>query len=191
LARSEFDDFCRVAFRLLDDQGVRYLVIGGLAVIVVGEPRTTGDADVIAFLSVEEGEDLLRAARVVGFKADLRAERASLHETGTMTMRRGRFHLDVLLASLPFEEEAYRRSKKRRMFSHNLRFPTPEDMILFKVLAGEPKDMLDAVGVARRHVKKLDRKYLEVTLRPLCDLAQDMDPWTRLQDVLRQAALGP
>ena len=188
MARNEFDDFCRAAFRFLDEQGVRYLVIGGLAVIVVGEPRLTGDADVIAYLSIEEGEALLRAARAAGFKLDLRAEKASLRETGTLTLRRGKFHLDVLLASLPFEEEAYRRSRKRRMFSHELRFPTPEDLILLKVLAGEPKDMLDAVGVARRHAKKLDRKYLEATLRPLCDLAESMDPWSRLQDVLRQAA---
>jgi hypothetical protein len=40
VAQSEFDDFCRFAFAFLDDRGTRYLVVGGLAVMVVGEPRT-------------------------------------------------------------------------------------------------------------------------------------------------------
>jgi hypothetical protein len=188
LARSEFDEFCRSAFDFLDSEGVRYLVIGGLAVIVVGEPRTTGDVDVVAYLSTGEATALLAKARRAGFKLNLREETASLRETGTATLRRGRFHLDILLASLPFEDAALRRSSTRRLFGRKLRFPTPEDLILFKVLAGEPKDMLDATGVARRHGRKLDRKYLERTMRPICDLAEDMAPWRRLQEVLRQVS---
>ncbi len=37
-----------------------------------------------------------------------------------------------------------------------LRFPSPEDLILFKILAGRDKDILDATGVARRHAGRLD-----------------------------------
>jgi len=42
--RGQFDTFCHFAFTFLEREGVRYLVIGGLAVIAVGEPRTTADA---------------------------------------------------------------------------------------------------------------------------------------------------
>ena len=52
MAGSAFDEFCRAAFDFLDRSGVRYLVIGGLAVVVVGEPRTMADADVIAYLTL-------------------------------------------------------------------------------------------------------------------------------------------
>lgn len=40
MAANEFDVFCRRAFEFLEQRNVRYLVIGGLAVVVVGEPRT-------------------------------------------------------------------------------------------------------------------------------------------------------
>jgi hypothetical protein len=40
MAANEFDAFCRQAFEFLEHRNVRYLVIGGLAVVVVGEPRT-------------------------------------------------------------------------------------------------------------------------------------------------------
>jgi len=65
-----------------------------------------------------------------------------------------------------------------------LPFPSPEDLILLKVLAGRDKDMLDAAGVARRHGKRLDVGYLHHTLRSICELAEDMGPWTRLQRIL-------
>ncbi|MDA0818115.1 MAG: hypothetical protein O2946_11200, partial [Planctomycetota bacterium] len=65
-----------------------------------------------------------------------------------------------------------------------LPFPSPEDLILLKVLAGRDKDMLDASGVARRHGEKLDLGYLHRTLRPICELAEDMGPWNRLQRIL-------
>jgi len=184
LTPSAFDEFCRAVFEFLDDAGIRHLVIGGLAVITVGEPRTTGDADVIAFLEGAEAEELLAEAKKAGYKLSLKAERKSLHETGTFSIRRGPFHLDVLLASLPFEEEAYRRASTHKLFGRKLKFPTPEDLILLKVLAGEAKDMMDAAGVVRRHGPRLDTRYMESTLRPICDLAEDMGPWNRLQDVL-------
>jgi hypothetical protein len=66
VAASEFDDFCRYAFTFLEGQGTRYLVVGGLAVVAVGEPRITADADAIVFLSTAEAESLVRHAAEAG-----------------------------------------------------------------------------------------------------------------------------
>ncbi len=181
-----FDEFCSASFKFLEEAGTRHLVIGGLAVSVVGEPRTTGDADVIAYVDEECAKSLLSRAKKAGFDLNLKAEVRSLKDTGTFAIHRGPYHLDVLLASLPFEEEAYRRASTRKLFGRTLKFPTPEDLILLKVLAGDEKDMLDAVGVARRHRARLDLAYLERTLRPICDLAEDMAPWARLREVLKR-----
>lgn len=38
--------------------------------------------------------------------------------------------------------------------------------------------------IVRRHIERLDTKYLEKTLQPLCELAENMAPWKRLQEVL-------
>lgn len=159
--------------------------------IAVGEPRTTGDADVIGFLAEDGPGRLIEEALEAGFEIDAETERRRLGETGTLRFRRPPFQLDVIAASLPFEEEAFRRATVHRMFGRAVRFPSPEDLIIFKILAGREKDMLDAIGVARRHAAALDRQYLEGTLRPICDLAEDMTPWRRFQDVLRKAALPP
>ena len=188
LPASAFDTFCRDAFDLLDGAGVRYLVIGGLAVMAVGEPRLTGDADVVAFLSPEEAARLVDRAARAGFTIDPEVERARISRTGTLRARREPFQLDVILASLPFEEEAFARSRRHRMFDREVHFPTPEDLLLFKVIAGRDKDLLDAVGIARRHGASLDVKYVRRALEPICDLAQDMRALRRLDEVLRKAA---
>ncbi len=71
MAASEFDAFCRQAFEFLERRGVRYLVIGGLAV-VVGEPRTTADADAIVFTSAAEDASFWGRLQVVLDKAQAR-----------------------------------------------------------------------------------------------------------------------
>jgi predicted nucleotidyltransferase len=187
MATSEFDDFCRFAFAFLQDQGTRFLVIGGLAVVVVGEPRTTADADAIVFVSIDEAGSLIQRAIEAGFQVRADVELERLATTGTMRLRRGRFQIDLITASLPFEEVAYERASVHSLFGIRLRFPSPEDLILLKVLAGRDKDMLDATGVARRHAGRLDTEYMERTLRTICDLAEDLAPWQRLKRVLSTA----
>ena len=67
MSTSSFDAFCRFAFTFLEEQRVRYLVIGGLAVVAVGEPRTTADADAIK--DTANAQPLIVAAGLLSFKA--------------------------------------------------------------------------------------------------------------------------
>jgi [acyl-carrier-protein] S-malonyltransferase len=67
VSTSSFDAFCRFAFTFLEEQRVRYLVIGGLAVVAVGEPRTTADADAIK--DTANAQPLIVAAGLLSFKA--------------------------------------------------------------------------------------------------------------------------
>ncbi|MEQ1737298.1 MAG: hypothetical protein ABL886_12940 [Rhodoglobus sp.] len=185
-ARRSFDTFCRDAVDLLDRAGAPYLIIGGLAVAVIGEPRMTGDIDVVAFVTLERAEQFIGVAITAGFEvaAD---ERQRLHETGTLRFHKGGFQFDIILASLPFEDAARARARTGRLFGRSVPLPTPEDLILFKVLAGRDKDLVDAVGIARRHLASLDRAYLTATLDDICDLAEDVEPRRRLDAVLDKA----
>ena len=87
--------------------------------------------------------------------------------------RTGRFHLDLIVRSLFIEDQALRRARTIKVFRRAVKFPSPEDLIILKLVAGRMQDLLDAEGIVRRHAAKLDRKYIERTLRELCDLAED------------------
>lgn len=181
-----FDAFCRNALGFLSTERVPYLVIGGLAVANVGEPRMTGDVDVVAYVTEERAQRLIEAARAAGF-AVASDERERLRETGTLRFERDGFQLDIILASLPFEQAARERARKRRLFGRQVPLPSPEDLLLFKVLAGRDKDLVDAVGIARRHGPRLDLGYLRRTLEDVCTLAEDVAPLRTLEEVLRKA----
>ena len=136
------------------------------------------------FVSQAEAESLIGRAATAGFEVREEVERERLATTGTIRFRRGWFQIDLITASLPFEDAAYARASFHHLFGIRLPFPSPEDLILFKVLAGRDKDMLDAAGVVRRHGDRLDVGYMERTLLPICELAEDIAPWRRLQELL-------
>lgn len=143
-----FDAFCREAIDFLTGASTPYLIIGGLAVAVIGEPRMTGDVDVIGYLSVEQATNLIEAAVAAGFEVDP-DEREHLQATGTLRFSKGRFQLDIILASLPFEDDARARARKRRLFGRFVPLPTPEDLILFKVLLDNREHEREVPWIAR------------------------------------------
>lgn len=167
---------------------MKYLVIGGLAVIAVGEPRTTADVGVIVYAPRERMLSLITDAAATGFEARVEDERKRFDETGTLRFRKGPFQLDVIGASLPFEDEAHARALKRKLFGRTVCLPTAEDLVLLKVLAGREKDLLDATGVVRRHRATLDVHYIERHLRHLCEVAEDMSAMHRFERVLEKGA---
>jgi hypothetical protein len=81
-----FNAFCREAVDFLSQASVPYLIIGGLAVATVGQPRATGDVDVIAYVPTEKAIALIDAAVAAGFQV-APDERDKLHATGTLRFR--------------------------------------------------------------------------------------------------------
>jgi hypothetical protein len=182
-----FEDFCQRSIDFLTGAGVPYVVIGGLAAAAVGEPRFTADMDVVAFVSVEAAERLIEAAAVAGFTA-ADDEASWLRSTGTLRFRRGSFQLDIIVASLPFEERARGRAVTMRLFDRNVLMPTPEDLLLFKVISGRDKDVLDAVAIVRRHADRLDWHYVMAGVDEACDVAEQSGPREILDEVRRKAS---
>lgn len=186
---ASFDGFCRDAVDFLEGARVPYVVIGGLAVAALGEPRMTRDIDVVAYIDDARAAQLIDDARAAGFTVapdELRA----LRDTGTLRFSRAAYQLDVIIASLPFETAARARARRHLLFGRRVPLPTAEDLLLFKVIAGRDKDLVDAVGIARRHLPALDLGYVSAALDDVCELAEDLAPRQRLEDVLRKAREG-
>ncbi len=171
--RESFDDFCRACLDLLRARRTKYVIIGGVAVTAVGEPRFTADLDAVIFVDEKAIEALLSAAAARGFEVDIEAEREAIAAGRSLRLTRGRFHFDLMIRSLFIEDQALERSRTIKVFRRAVRFPTPEDLLILKLAAGRPRDLLDAEGIMRRHARAFDRKYVERTLRALCDVAED------------------
>lgn len=179
------EDAIKKIVTFLNNEKLEYVIIGGIAVGVLGEPRITGDVDVDIFLDKDNIAQFLDKAIKTGFKVDKQkcVERARL--MGVFQINYGEFHIDFIIASIDLEREVFKRKKTIKLFSISTYLPTPEDLILLKIIPGRPKDLLDAEGVVNRHKGKLDINYLKKWARRLCDESEDMRIYAELQRLLK------
>ena len=140
----------------LEEAGVAYLVIGGVAGAVYGQPLRPTDIDV--FVRPHQAAPALAALRAAGF---------ATHETAPHWLfkayRRG-VVIDVIFCSsgdIYLDDEMFERAEVRSFRGVRLRLISPEDLVVLKALAhSEPTSRywFDAVDVLRRSA--IDWEYL-------------------------------
>lgn len=163
----------------------RHLYIGGLAVLATGEPRMTLDIDLIVFIPRTAPGPFLDAAARRGFTVSKRVALTDAAERGACMVRYRGVAVDLIFASTELEESAWRRRKRRTLFGRTVDVPSPEDLILLKLIPGRPRDLEDVRGIAASVGNRLDRKYLAAWARKLCDEAEDF----RVLRLLKELAL--
>ena len=155
--------------------------------MAVGEPRMTQDIDLIIFIAKKSLSDFLLSARIKGFNINHTQAITDADERGTCSIRFNGVAIDLILASTELEESAWRRRIRRKVFGRLVNLPSPEDLILLKIIPGRPKDLLDAGNIAAIMGKNLDRKYLLLWAERLCDQAED----TKFLRYLRELGILP
>lgn len=179
------EELLRKALDLVEELQTRALLIGGLAVGVVGEARVTQDVDLILALPLSRLGTLVKRARATGFAiAPASLKEAKL--TGAVRLRWRGLHADIIFASTDFEESVFRRRVTVTLAGRAVSVPSPEDLILLKLVPGREKDLLDAKSILLRHRRHLDRSYLERWAQRLSDEAEDLRMWQTLKRLLAE-----
>lgn len=179
------DDVYKKIVNFLNKEKYEYIIIGGLAAGLLGEPRVTGDVDIDILLGDKEILDFLRKAKRAGFKFNSAACKKQALATGTFQINYGDFHIDFIIASIALEKEAFKRKKAVKLYNIKGFFPTPEDLILLKIVPARPQDLLDAQRIVARHKGKLNLEYLRRQAQALSDEAQDARIVTELEKLLK------
>jgi hypothetical protein len=155
---------------LLEAERLPYMLMGGQANAIWGEPRATLDIDVT--LWAEDRPDAVGALSKA-FRVLVDDPASFVHDTRVLPLETaGGVRIDVIFALLPFEEEAIRRARPVRIGNRDVRVCTPEDLILMKVVSERPRDLDDARGVASRRFSELELAYLEPRLHELAELLE-------------------
>jgi len=150
--------------------------IGGLAVLRWGQPRATQDADVSVLAPFGEESrviDLL-VGRFPTRRPDA-AEFAKARRVLLITATNGA-PVDVGLAALPFEREALERAKVWN-WSSDIAFPvcSAEDLIIYKLAAARPHDLVDVDGVVRLQWSRLDLERIRRHAGQLSEMLEGPD----------------
>jgi len=134
-----------------DDRGV---IIGGIAVSVLGRARYTEDLDAMFLLSTQDIPRLLEAAKEEGIEPRIENAAEFARKNRVVLLKHVITHtnIDISLGVLPFEQEIVERSVLHQINAAlQIRLPTPEDLIILKAVAHRPKDMEDIRILAEKY----------------------------------------
>lgn len=131
-------------FRSLRVHEVRYLVVGGVAAIVHGVPRTTFDLDLLVEATEANARRLLEALESAGLgSAALTSPQAVIAHEITVLKDQIRIDLLTTIPGVRFED-AWTRREKRSIDGIDYWIISRADLIAAKQASGRPKDLEDA-----------------------------------------------
>ena len=155
--------------RLLDRREIPYMVIGGLANAVWGQPRATLDIDVTIWAPLREVDSLMAYLEPAFVPVMDDPARFVAHTRVLPVRHRSGVRADLIFGGLAFEEEAIRRAREVLVQGVPVKFCTAEDLILHKVISDRERDQEDVRGILRLRLRELDFEYLEPRIQELAD----------------------
>src|SRR4030042_5328376 len=164
-----FEDLLEKIARSLDRADIPYMLIGGQALLLYGEPRLTRDIDISLGISTNQRHRLLAVVDEMGLKPladpwDFTVKTMVLPcQYPTVDIR-----IDFIFSFSPHKSQAILRANRVAIGSSRVNFASPEDLIIHKVFAGRPRDLEDVKSVLLKN-KDLDRKYIRRWLKDLSE----------------------
>ncbi len=147
--------------RALDEAAIPYMVIGGQAVLLYGEPRLTRDVDVTLGLGPDGLDAVLRLAERLGLTPLVEEVPSFVAETMVLPCgsRDTELRVDFIFSDSEYEREALRRVHRAPLGDTDVRFASREDLLIHKIVAGRPRDIEDARGVLLK-AEEVDVAYV-------------------------------
>jgi hypothetical protein len=162
------DEIIKQIAQFLDREKIRYMVSGGQAVLMYGEPRTTKDIDITMLIkpdSYRRIADKLPQGFVIAKK--------NIEEFVTRTWVLPIQHtetgitVDLIFSATGFESEAIEKGKKIDKNGYAVNFISPEFLTVQKIFSGRARDLSDAECIVNVQREKLDQNKIESLLNDL------------------------
>jgi predicted nucleotidyltransferase len=146
---------------ILDIHQIPYVIIGGQAVLVYGEPRLTRDIDISIGVSTDRLPDVMKVlseARLKPLSKEIEAFVAQTMVLPALDEPTG-VRVDFIFSTSSFEIGAMSRARKKEINGRLVNFASPEDLIVHKIVAGREQDLKDAASVILKN-SGVDRDYI-------------------------------
>jgi len=159
----EFDRLLAGLARELGERDLPYMIIGGQAVLLHGEPRLTQDIDLTLGVPPSAADEVLRVCEVLRLEVlpdDAHAFAARTFVLPAADPPTG-VRIDFVFSTTPYERNAIERAIRVPVGGEEVRFASAEDLILHKLFAGRAHDLEDVRGVVARKGADLDWGYIE------------------------------
>jgi len=159
-------DAAREIHEYLSEQGIPYVIIGGVAVQRWGEPRLTKDVDVTIVVPVEDTE-VVAERLSEKFKPRIENIQDFVRQNRVLpAMAANGCEIDFSFALPGYEEVLLERAVWFEPAPKvRIKICSAEDLIIHKAVAGRPRDLQDIESVIVRQGDKLDAAYIRSWLK--------------------------
>ena len=144
-----FQRLLKKVSRELQKASIPYMVIGGQAVLLYGEPRLTRDIDIALGIGVEGLNKVKGIIQVLGLKILVEKDKEFVEKNmvlPTLEEKSG-IRVDFIFSISPYERQAIERGKDIKLGRTLVRFASLEDMVIHKVIAGRARDIEDVKSI--------------------------------------------
>ena len=173
--------------RLLEKHNDRGVIIGGIAVGLLGKPRYTADVDAMFLLSTQDIPQFLESAREENIIPRVQNVEEFARKTRVLLLKHipTNTEIDISLGVLLFEEEMVERGSVKSFANLSARLPTPEDLIIMKAIAHRPKDLEDIRTIVDNN-PNLDIARIEKWVRDFAEVMETPDLWKQIEGILKR-----
>jgi predicted nucleotidyltransferase len=140
---------------------IPYMIIGGQAVLVYGEPRFTKDIDITLGIGSEETAIIRKVIKKIGLRVLVDDLEDFVHKTMVCPAvdEKSGIRIDFIFSFTPYEQQAISRARKIKMGNTNIHFASLEDLIIHKMIAKRERDIEDVKTVMFKN-PGYDREYI-------------------------------
>ena len=151
----------------LNERGIRYAIIGGLAVIQHARVRTTDDIDVLLTIPQVAVPAFFEALKNRGFRIDLLKNIQEFCEDGLTTIEYADVMVDLMQPVLPAYAHVLDRVIYADILGHRVRISSAEGLVVMKLISMRGQDESDVQDLLTAYGDSLDLDFIRAELETL------------------------
>jgi len=163
-----FEEILARIASVLSREKLPYMIIGGQAVLLYGEPRLTKDIDITLGINIDRLEEMLEIVKQLSLSPLPEDVPSFVQETMVLPVleKTTGIRVDFIFSFTPYEAQAIGRARRVTLAGQEVCFASPEDLIIHKMFAGRPRDVEDVKTLILKN-PGIDVPYIRRWLREL------------------------
>jgi len=145
----------------LNERKIDYMIIGGQAVLIYGEPRLTKDIDITLGVDIDQLDNIISIVNELNLKVLVKNPRDFTKKTMVLPAidEQTGLRVDFIFSFTEYEREALKRVNKIKIDEVEVNYISIEDLIIHKLISGRSRDLEDIqIILSKNH--KIDENYL-------------------------------
>jgi hypothetical protein len=146
----------------LKKASIPYMVIGGQAVLLYGEPRLTRDIDITLGIGADGLNRVKKIFSNIGLTSLVEKEKEFVERNMVLPVidKKSGIRVDLIFSYSAYERQAIERAKNIKLGRSMVRFASLEDVAIHKIIAGRARDLEDVKSIFIKN-QRYDSVYIE------------------------------